>query len=482
MHTHSQGHPAPNRPSSPRWWGGPVLRSLALGAALGLALALPLSVQAKTFGCSAGDVPCLINAINAANANGEANTIRLAAGSYTLTAPDNFFAGSNGLPVITSPLTITGRGAERTSIERAASAPGFRLLRVAADGTLTLQRLTLRGGRGGSGGGISNVGTLTLVRTTVTDNNAPTGAGISNVGTLTLLHSAVTSNGPDCSIGGGLATSGTVTIAYSTIADNFCVVFGGGLAISGGTVTLHASTVTHNFAQGVGGGIENGRFGSEAPGGTVIITASAITNNASGFGAGIANNGLMVITNTTIAANTVIQRGRGSGIANFAGTLRLTNSTLAENNSLEGPPSDGEALSNASGTVLLVNTILARNTVQDCVGTITSLDNNLIGDPTGCPITLQPRDLTGDPGLGPFTDNGPPGTGHFPLLPTSQALDAGNDAFCPRTDQLGRRRISPCDIGATEFRERDEPLPDDEEEDEPDAEDAEDEEDVGSVP
>jgi hypothetical protein len=34
-------------------------------------------------------------------------------------------------------------------------------------------------------------------------------------------------------------------------------------------------------------------------------------------------------------------------------------------------------------------------------------------------------------------------------------MDAGNDAFCPRTDQLGRRRVGPCDIGAIEFRERD---------------------------
>ena len=100
MHTQSQGHTAPNRPSSPPWWGGPVLRSLALGAALGLALALPLSVQAETFRCRAGDVPCLINAINAANANGEANTIRLAAGSYTLTVPDNLRNGLTETPLI----------------------------------------------------------------------------------------------------------------------------------------------------------------------------------------------------------------------------------------------------------------------------------------------------------------------------------------------------------------------------------------------
>ena len=226
---------------------------------------------------------------------------------------------------------------------------------------------------------------------------------------------------------------------------------------------------------------------SAAARGTVIITESAITDNASLLaGGGIANNGVMVITNTTIAANRVtLDRGSGSGIANFDGTLLLTNSTLAENNSrFSAPGFDAEALSNASGTVLLANTIFARNTNLSgtdtgCAGTITSLANNLIGDLARCPIPLQPSDLTGDPGLGPFTDNGRPGNGHFPLLSTSQALDAGNDALCPRTDQLGRRRIGPCDIGAIEFRERDEPLPDDEEEDEHDAEDAEDEEDVG---
>ena len=97
----------------PRWWRIPW--SVAAVVALGLALALPLTGQAKTFQCGGGDVPCLIAAINDANANGEKNTIRLEAGTYTLTAPDN---PDNGLPVITSPLTIVGRGAETTIIER----------------------------------------------------------------------------------------------------------------------------------------------------------------------------------------------------------------------------------------------------------------------------------------------------------------------------------------------------------------------------
>ena len=114
------------------------------------------------------------------------------------------------------------------------------------------------------------------------------------------------------------------------------------------------------------------------------------------------------------------------------------------------------------GTLLLQNTIVTGHPfclflagAGDCIGPVTTLGHNLIGNPTGCTITLLPSDLTGDPGFGPFTDNGRPGNGHFPLLPTSQARDAGNDAVCPRTDQLGRRRLGPCDMGAIEFRARD---------------------------
>jgi hypothetical protein len=85
---------------------------------------------------------------------------------------------------------------------------------------------------------------------------------------------------------------------------------------------------------------------------------------------------------------------------------------------------------------------------------VTSLGNNLIGDTTNCIITLQAGDLTGDPGLDAFTDDGTPGNGHYPLLAASQAIDAGNDEVCPKRDQLGEKRHRPCDIGAIEFRDR----------------------------
>ena len=68
------------------------------------------------FNVGAGDVAGLIADINLANANGQSNTINLRAGNYNLTEVNNFWYGPNGLPAITSNLTLVGNGA---TIERA---------------------------------------------------------------------------------------------------------------------------------------------------------------------------------------------------------------------------------------------------------------------------------------------------------------------------------------------------------------------------
>jgi hypothetical protein len=124
-----------------------------VAAALVCVLALSPRVHAAKFTCPAGDVACLIDAINTANANGEANTITLEAGTYTLTAVDNttIGIGPSGLPLVTSALTLRGAGAEATSIARDASSPSFRLVTIAAEGILTFEKLTLQGGGGGGG-------------------------------------------------------------------------------------------------------------------------------------------------------------------------------------------------------------------------------------------------------------------------------------------------------------------------------------------
>jgi hypothetical protein len=90
------------------------MRSVSIAAALIGTLALSQPGQAGEFTCTSGDVACLIKAIREANANGEANTITLEAGTYPLTMVDNNTDGSNGLPSITSPLTLQGAGADAT--------------------------------------------------------------------------------------------------------------------------------------------------------------------------------------------------------------------------------------------------------------------------------------------------------------------------------------------------------------------------------
>jgi hypothetical protein len=425
--------------------GGRLSWRLAAVLALGLALGPPPYASAKTFPCGAGDVQCLIDAIHEANANGQRNTIRLAAGTYTLTAVDNTTDadGPNGLPSITGKIILRGTGAETTSLERVFTGqfscpiqdddkPRFRLLHVASTGVLTIEDLTLRGGctafataedRTFPGGGIANRGHLTVTDSTIAHNESGEefGGGIWSVGTLTVLRSLITNNGGDG--GGGIAAAGHTVIAHSSIVENR------GFAPAG----------INNFD------------------GTMHITDSTIAWNRE---EGILNAGTLTILNSTITENTSFAPDRHFGIENQEGPLSIVNSTIAWNAS-GGLGNISFALPPNFGTVTVQNTILAQNTVEappssssggpDCGGPITSLGTNLLGDPTDCLITLQASDLTGDPGLADWTDNGRPGNGHVPLLPTSQAIDAGNEAACPLSDQLGHRRVGPCDIGAVEF-------------------------------
>ena len=183
-------------------------------------------------------------------------------------------------------------------------------------------------------------------------------------------------------------------------------------------------------------------------------------------GGGMRNERTATVINSTFSNNRSFFPSGGGGIANRGGTLAVLNSTISHNSTVSISTSlTGGGILNAGllpnmepGTVTLHNTILAQNTAgggPDCSGVLRSLGHNLLGDLTDCSLTLKDTDRTGDPGLDEFTDDGTPGHGHFPLLPTSQAIDAGRDAVCPRRDQLGQRRVGPCDIGAIEFRGRD---------------------------
>jgi hypothetical protein len=452
------------------------MTDMPLVVAIVLAFLASELAQAANFQCPTGNVACLIAAITTANENGEDDTITLKTGTYTLTGVDNTTDGSNGLPSVISPITIQGTGADHTIIEREASAPAFRILHVGAEGVLQLEGLTLRGGQEGIGGGILNFGDVRLTNSNLSANRAgDSGGGLANRGgAVTIAHTVVARN--DADAGGGLwSIDGTVQITESSFLENSVSHPGGGFWNCGGTATVAASTFARNSADPAAianddcfGGTVAGTMtivdttiadneANDAGGifntGTMLVLNSAIVRNiVETFDVGgIFNSGTLTLINTTVAGNIAPKIG---GIAN-GGTLTLINTSVADNQAND-PGVVGGLENGPGGSAVLINTLLVRNTggegVPDCLGAVTSQGHNLIGDPTGCTITLQPSDLTGHPGLGSLVDDGTPGHAHLPLLASSRAVNAGIDALCLPTDQLGQPRVGRCDIGAIEFQ------------------------------
>ena len=403
--------------------------------ALLLAIGIADPAQARIFHCGSGDVFCLIASIRSANERPGSDTIILEAGTYTLTVVDNLRDGANGLPSVIGRLTILGAGAAATIIERnPLTFPNFRILHIEATGTLTLHGITIQGG------GLSTQG----------DPSTLGGAGIFNRGTLTVSHSVVRSNSRLFDFGGAIQNLATLTIVDSRITGNFAPQgFGGGIE-SRGSLQILRSTIEDSDA-GICGGI--------AVSGTTTIKDSTISSNGADF-----SGGLCAVDGTTIIINTTIANNIDGGLTVFDdAAVRLINVTIADNLAV-GPVGGGGIL--AAGVVQLQNSILARNSIsasvpgsgRDCLGTITSLGNNIISDTTDCTIDLVSSDFVGDAGLGAFVDNGTPGGGYIPLLAESPAIDAANRAACPPRDQLGQRRIDGdgngrklCDTGAIEF-------------------------------
>ncbi len=390
------------------------------------------SAHGADFFCSSGDVTCLIASINQANGIPGSHTITLEPGVYMLETVDNVTDGANGLPSIMGPIEIKAfADGPPTVIERDPGAPPFRIFHVSLSGELSLEGLTVRRGLNPtgfpSGPAILNRGTISLQESMVTDSRGRSGGVIHNTGRLTVYRSIIAGNSIDLGEGG---------------IDNE----------SGGVAIVESSTIARNRSTS-GAGISNA--------GSLVVRNSSILFNqtdALGGGGGILNRGSLEIVNSTIAGN---QAGENGGaVSNRGGQVFIVNSTIRDNRFRSSSPFGGGGIANRGGTLFEGGTLRVQNTIiagnmagigPDCFGEITSLGNNLVGNPSGCDINLQPTDLTGDPGLGDFIDDGAPGHARYPVLPTSPVIDAGDAATCPPTDQLDTPRRGICEIGAVEF-------------------------------
>lgn len=263
-------------------------------------------------------------AVDACPAGSGADTIVLAAGAtYTLTTVDNNGEGPNGVPFVTSPITINGNGATITR-SSASGTPQFRLTDIVTGGSVTLNDLT------------------------VSNFDEPAGAGINGVQGL----------------GGAILAHGDLTINDSTISGNRAEFSettdaDGGAIWAGGTLTVTNSTISGNAAAGRGGSVGGGII--VRPGAVATITSSTFADNSAQQGNDLETESSgLTITDTIMASGclleaTITDGGHnletGSSCGFSSGTdLRNTNPQLGALAS-NGGPTPTQALAPGSPAV-----------------------------------------------------------------------------------------------------------------------------------
>jgi hypothetical protein len=355
---------------------GKQVRSLAV-----LLLFLGLNLTAcdapdPEIGCIAAE---LISAINAANNNPDHTTIIMEEDCLiNLTVVDNEMnfeeilyanSGVNGLPPISTPITIEGHG---STIQRLNSAPEMRFFFITSTGELTLDNITLNNGLVQSawyfynnGGAIANKGVLNLVQSHVLESYAEYyGGGIYNMagGTVYLDSSSISFNQAGDS-GGALANQGTMVIdGFSILNHNQALGGAGGAIFSEGDLTIHDSHVSFNQAGHSGGGIsayidtmtsldgvlfEGNQAGSNGGGAVTfrntdftVQNCAFLQNQASGtYGSGgainIFNSDGNIGAGTTFVENTSSSHGGGVYIDGSSSVI-IDSATFQDNTASQG--------------------------------------------------------------------------------------------------------------------------------------------------
>jgi hypothetical protein len=450
----------------------PTTASLSLGIALAIlavfvysgektSIAAPLASTWYVDGDTGNDSDDCQSALTACETVGAAigkaspgDTIHIAGGVYT----ENLSVDN---------LNLIGAGMEDTILD--GDHNGRVLTTYQA---VTITNLTVRYGAADgaaffdqAGGGIFNNGTLTLESTRVYSNTADgIGGGIFNNGVLILHDSQVLSNtalGPGGGVygywpstgitstnsliafnqaqqGGGVNSDRDVVLIDTVIRDNHATSSAGGLmvnkSISDNNSRLEGVTISGNLSDGTGGGVYN-------TGATLTMTNSTVSGNIAQNYAGIMNNGNL-----------------GIGLIS---RITILNSTVADNQNTTLNASNSGGIGNINdGFLTIQNSIVAGNDDRQCTagGTWTTNGYNLSsGD--NCDFTQTGDQENTNPKLASLGDYGGPTPTHA-LLPSSPAIDAGDNSACPASDQRGVGRpfdgdndaSAVCDIGAYEAR------------------------------
>jgi len=285
---------------------------------------------------------------------------------------------------------------------------------------------TFKGNSGSNGGAVGNLGNGLTVANCTFEGNSATGT-MGNPG-----------NGGD---GGAIVFDGSMTtmsICGSTFTKNTANAQGGALfrvAYTGEPTNIDTCTFDGNSADpnvGLAGAI----YLEDT---TITMTATTISNNKANYGGGfwVGEQAVANLTNVTVADNSSNQGG-GFWFANPKGGTFL-NCTIAGNTS-----GYGGALFAGSNAVVLQSSIVSGNDCKNTGETFQGGGPNLVfmgGE------TCFSGGVTGDPRLGPLQDNGGPTK---TMLPGAGSPAIGKGTGCPKTDQRGQPRKSPCTLGAVE--------------------------------
>lgn len=311
----------------------------------------------------------------------------------------------------------------------------------------------------GYGGGIANVGSVNLFESSVHDNvisstHRPIGAGIANYynGQLTLTLSTLADNlfqGAAIreSAGGAVYNEqdSAVAIISSTVRQNRAA-YGGGIT-NYGLMTMSASSVYSNAAVLTGGGIANFER-NDTPAHMSLINTTISDNRSDDSAGGMHNDGVVNLSNVTIAGNVADADQNGVG---DAGGLDI------------GPRAEAHLVTLVNNSVIALNTDDSpegQQRIADCSGTIKADEPIFVMDMSGCSITGTTGLVLSamNPLLGDLQGNDGPTWSRKPKF-GSVLINNGDREGCAdslgqilQMDQRGTMRPQDgrCDLGAVE--------------------------------
>jgi CSLREA domain-containing protein len=478
-------------------------------------------------GCS------LREAIQAANIDAAFGGCTAGSGTDTITFQDSLDVITLSIPIVDDTLNATGDLNIESDLiiqgpgwqDLAISALGnnsriFEISNASLDLDVTIQNVGLAYGDSGSyaggaifitesllldgvtlvhnhsdsnGGAITSVpdsenSSLTIRNCLFNDNSSEDGGGaIRNASPMIIVNSRIYYNETTDAIngrGGGLYSSGPTTISHTFIYHNRSGAEGGNLYFStGSNIFLIEDSI-------IRAGITE--YGN---GGNVYVTANTIyepsftirrTEISDGYagdnmapdqmGGGIFSDIGLTLENVTISGNWA---STGGGIYSIedAWPSVFNNITVAFNSHSTGSYGDG-IYKAGTGAIQISNSIVSLNGEAggcsgrecDCYtgGVYISAGNNL-GRGTSCAFENTGDEQYDNPSIGPLSYNWGFSRTHE-LYFDSVAIDTGNNATCPTTDQRGWYRpvegtdldeppVATCDKGAYEYGHRLEFLP-----------------------